>query len=364
MFKKVTKKLVLGLLMFAMLITTVVFMPADAQAATKKAKKATVYEYYTYADNYFLSGQLGDLKKWPVQLKVSDIIVNRNKKAKYTFYAANKKKMTISKTGKITAVKNCKDGEVLKVVVKETYKKKTRKVGVMKFTVIMPKIMQKKVTWYVGQQYDLSCEEWSRKVYYPEIPAYIPGRWGCVWQDEPLTDADAAEGVKRFDKESSDGGDGDAQLVKWNDDTERFEALKEGTAYFAVYAYNYSTKKYYAIGKFQVNIVKCTKADSVSLDIDYDYDYSDTPYVVVGKDATLYCNVEPYYFHPDALSVTSSDPSVATVSYDEKEGTYYVHGVKSGTVTITADANGLKKTIQCKVLTQEEEDKLKCELPE
>ena len=62
MFKKVTKKLVLGLLMFAMLITTVVFMPADAQAATKKAKKATVYEYYTYADNYFLSGQLGDLK--------------------------------------------------------------------------------------------------------------------------------------------------------------------------------------------------------------------------------------------------------------------------------------------------------------
>ena len=56
MFKKVTKKLVLGLLMFAMLITTVVFMPADAQAATKKAKKATVYEYYTYADNYFLSG--------------------------------------------------------------------------------------------------------------------------------------------------------------------------------------------------------------------------------------------------------------------------------------------------------------------
>ena len=59
MFKKVTKKLVLGLLMFAMLITTVVFMPADAQAATKKAKKATVYEYYTYADNYFLSGQLG-----------------------------------------------------------------------------------------------------------------------------------------------------------------------------------------------------------------------------------------------------------------------------------------------------------------
>ena len=47
MFKKVTKKLVLGLLMFAMLITTVVFMPADAQAATKKAKKATVYEYYT-----------------------------------------------------------------------------------------------------------------------------------------------------------------------------------------------------------------------------------------------------------------------------------------------------------------------------
>ena len=80
MYKNVAKKLLLGLLTVVMLLTTVVVMPTDAQAASKKAKKATISAEYK-TPNYCLYGQLGYLKKYPVQLKVSEVVSNRNKKA-------------------------------------------------------------------------------------------------------------------------------------------------------------------------------------------------------------------------------------------------------------------------------------------
>ena len=50
------------------------------------------------------------------------MIANRNKKAKYTYYSSNSQKVKISKAGKITSVKG-NDGDVVKITVKETYKK-------------------------------------------------------------------------------------------------------------------------------------------------------------------------------------------------------------------------------------------------
>ena len=90
MYKKLAKKLLLGLLTVALLLTTVAVMPANTQAASKKAKKATISAEYK-TPNYCLYGQLGFLKKYPVQLKVSEVVSNRNKKATYTFYAEKKK---------------------------------------------------------------------------------------------------------------------------------------------------------------------------------------------------------------------------------------------------------------------------------
>ena len=46
MYKKLAKKLLLGLLTVALLLTTVAVMPANTQAASKKAKKATISAEY------------------------------------------------------------------------------------------------------------------------------------------------------------------------------------------------------------------------------------------------------------------------------------------------------------------------------
>ena len=71
-----------------------------------------------------MSGQLGYFEKHPYNLnKESYMIANRNKKAKYTYYSSNSQKVKISKAGKITSVKG-NDVDVVKITVKETYKKK------------------------------------------------------------------------------------------------------------------------------------------------------------------------------------------------------------------------------------------------
>lgn len=91
-------------------------MPAapDSSAAKKKAK-------------------LAKKKITITQGKTKKIVIrNKKKKAKYKFTASNKK-IKVSKKGKIKAIKVGK----AKVVVKETYKKKTRKVGTV--TVVVKK---------------------------------------------------------------------------------------------------------------------------------------------------------------------------------------------------------------------------------
>lgn len=91
-------------------------MPAapDSSAAKKKAKLAKKKITITQ----------GKSKKI--------VIKNKKKKAKYKFTASNKK-IKVTKAGKIKAIKVGK----AKVVVKETYKKKTRKVGTV--TVVVKK---------------------------------------------------------------------------------------------------------------------------------------------------------------------------------------------------------------------------------
>ena len=116
----------------------------------KKEKKATIADMYAYGD-LALSTQEGYYEKKPYQISVKDAIVNRNKKAKYTFYSCNTKKIKVTKSGKITYVKG-KDNQYAKVKVKETYKKKTRTVGTIQYTLVSTKILHEKVTWVVGKR--------------------------------------------------------------------------------------------------------------------------------------------------------------------------------------------------------------------
>ena len=114
MKSKKGKNMLALLLAFAMIVTGIVVTPVNAQAA-KKEKKATIADMYAYGD-LALSTQEGYYEKKPYQISVKDAIVNRNKKAKYTFYSCNTKKIKVTKSGKITYVKG-KDNQYAKVKV-------------------------------------------------------------------------------------------------------------------------------------------------------------------------------------------------------------------------------------------------------
>lgn len=119
MFRKANKRVVAFAMAFAMMGSCfwgVLGSTTDSQAAKKaklKAKSVTL--------------MVG--KKKTIQ------ITGKNSKAKYTFKASNKK-IKVSKKGVITAVK----AGSAKVTVKETLKKKTKKIGTVKVTVKAKKI--------------------------------------------------------------------------------------------------------------------------------------------------------------------------------------------------------------------------------
>ncbi len=83
------------LLAFAMIVTGIVVTPVNAQAAKKEKKQQLqtcmrmgIWRYPRRKDI---------MKKKPYQISVKDAIVNRNKKAKYTFYSCNTKKSKLQK---------------------------------------------------------------------------------------------------------------------------------------------------------------------------------------------------------------------------------------------------------------------------
>ena len=358
MYKKLAKKLLLGLLTVALLLTTVAVMPANTQAASKKAKKATISAEYK-TPNYCLYGQLGFLKKYPVQLKVSEVVSNRNKKATYTFYAEKKKYLTISKKGKITGIKGYKDGQTVNVIVKETYKKKTRKVGVAKFTATYPKILNKKVTWYVGQSYSITDDYWFPNKYaadIPDTPTYAGAHFAWASDDESMTQDKIDKDLRQLNGEETNDSNGESEYFDWDRDNCSFKIKEAGNLHFAFYALNFTTNKYYYVGQFDATLIKCTTPDQVNIE-DEDWEVIDGNYCEIGKQDELYFNISPYYYVGD-IKVTTSDPSIATVSYDSEDDGWVVNGLKKGTVTITVDANVVKDSIKYYIMSKEDFDEL------
>lgn len=119
MFRKANKRIVAFAMAFAMVgscFSGVLCSTTDSQAAKKAKLKAKSVKV-----------EVG--KKKTIQ------ITGKNSKAKYTFKASNKS-IKVSKKGVITGVKK---GSA-KVTVKETLKKKTKKIGTVKVTVTAKKI--------------------------------------------------------------------------------------------------------------------------------------------------------------------------------------------------------------------------------
>lgn len=373
MHKKLTKKLWLGILTLMMVITTLVVMPTDAQAAkkTKKTPNATIDESFsTPTDNHYLIGQKGVLKKFPEQLNPKYVIKNRNKKAKYTFYAADKKKLTISKRGKITAMKGYKDGDIVKIIVKETYKKKTRKVGVVKYTATFPKITKKKVTWYAGHSYYEPSEWWMTEYDDKEsLPFYSPGAYLLCYADKPWTKEDIAKMTTKLNEETEDEGTNGEEtdetenpLIEWNAEWNSITVKDAGHLYVALFALDYSPVKFYYVGDFEAELIKWTQLDDVSFNLDNEGDWvmDNKPYCLLGRDSDIYYTFTPECYY-GRITATSSDPSIAAVTRDEEDGHFTLHGLKEGTVTITIEADGFRKQFEYRILSKKEYDTIKNE---
>ena len=361
MYKKLAKKLLLGLLTVALLLTTVAVMPANTQAASKKAKKATLNEEYKQT-LWCVYGQKGCLKLHPWKLSAKEMIENRNKKAKYTFESSNKKLLTVTKDGKVIAANPTKDAQRVNIIVKETLNKKTRKVGTLKCVIVLPRVVNKNVKWCAGGCYYTLYEEWFSDKYAKKDMPYLPfWCWDkCTFRctDQAVTQDTIDKWLAELNSSTpNDKTDDEGKYYTWNRKEHRIEVnAEEGKLNGAFFAYDYGKKKYYYVDTFGVTIKKVTTAKSIDLWEGENFD-EDEPYCLVGEKTEFGLDVDPVEYMGE-LTATVSDPTVAKVSVVNDNNGYslVVEGLKSGKVTITLQANGAKKKITCDVLTKKEYD--------
>ena len=361
MYKKLAKKLLLGLLTVALLLTTVAVMPANTQAASKKAKKATLHENYKQT-LCGVDGQKGYLKVHPWKLSAKEMIVNRNKKAKYTFESSNKKLLTVTKDGKVIAANPTKDAQRVNIIVKETLNKKTRKVGTIRCLIVLPRVVNKNVKWCAGGCYYTLYEEWFSDKYAKKDMPYLPfWCWDkCTFRctDQAVTQDTIDKWLAELNSSTpNDKTDDEGKYYTWNHKESTIEVnAEEGKLNGAFFAYDYGKKKYYYVDTFGVTIKKVTTAKSIDLWEGENFD-EDEPYCLVGEKTEFGLDVDPVEYMGE-LTATVSDPTVAKVSVVNDNNGYslVVEGLKSGKVTITLQANGAKKKITCNVLTKKEYD--------
>ena len=361
MYKKLAKKLLLGLLTVALLLTTVAVMPANTQAASKKAKKATLNEEYKQS-LCAVDGQKGYLKVHPWKLYPKYILENRNKKAKYTFESSNKKLLTVTKDGKVIAANPTKDAQRVNIIVKETLNKKTRKVGTIRCLIVLPRVVNKNVKWCAGGCYYTLYEEWFSDKYAKKDMPYLPfWCWDkCTFRctDQAVTQDTIDKWLAELNSSTpNDKTDDEGKYYTWNRKEHRIEVnAEEGKLNGAFFAYDYGKKKYYYVDTFGVTIKKVTTAKSIDLWEGENFD-EDEPYCLVGEKTEFGLDVDPVEYMGE-LTATVSDPTVAKVSVVNDNNGYslVVEGLKSGKVTITLQANGAKKKITCNVLTKKEYD--------
>lgn len=352
MYKKVAKKLLLGLLAVAMLLTTVVVMPTDAQAAGKKVKKATISDEYKI---FALDGQKGYVKTHPWKLPVSYVVNNRNKNAKYTFFSSNKNVLKITKDGKLTEVNATKDQQNVNIIVKETLNKKTRKIGTIKCIIVLPRVISDNIQWYAGQTYNMFFEDWFDNKYAKKEISYLPfWCWNkCTFRgtDQEVTQETIDKWLTELNSTTpNDKQDDQSKYYTWAPKSGEVETKEEGKINCAFFAYDYGTKTYYYVDKFTINITKVTKAKKIEFEESDWLEGYDGPVCFVGEKDSYYCEVTPNEYAGE-MKVTSSDETVATATWNQKEKCIEVKGIKKGNVTITIEANGAKASMKLKVIS-------------
>lgn len=210
----------------------------------------------------------------------------------------------------------------------------------------------------VGKTYQLSSPDdaWlteEEAQMYPDIPLETTvGYWRLVYNTEPV---DAQETLKKLNGEITDDTnyEDDNEYLTYNSKKNTYTVKKRGTLYFAFYAKNLKTDKFYYVGSFEARLVDSTEATDVAFEGWGMLDDDDgTEYISVGEKTTYWFDVVPYQYN-GTVKVTCSDPKIATVKYKkDKDGanTVVVKGLKKGTVSITVEVNGAKVTMKLKVV--------------
>lgn len=324
-------------------------------SVTVTVKKSTLYEEYTDTDYpWWFSAQPGFISKSnPAVINAGDVVCFMNPKAKYTFYSSTKD-LVISKTGKVTEVKNTGKGYV---TVKETYKGKTRTVGKIPIEMVSPKYTgEETLTLYTGQNNIDNIGSYL----------YATGAYYFVWDAEPLKEEDL-QNLKDDDQE--DTSDDVLELVIADDGNWYGDVLAKtpGTRYGAVVQYNYLTDTYdKVIGQFTIKVEDASKATALRLPWDdEEYESSSFDKATNTKTADLWdeydyisVSVEPNKYS-GTIEVTSSNPSVvsATAEYEGwGYGSVQLNYLSAGTSTITVKANGVEKSFNVKVVDYDEDE--------
>lgn len=321
---------------------------------TITVKKAVICS--DFANGIDVSNQPGVYSEYSYILYEDTYIDYANLKAKYKFYSSDKTKLTISTDGKITDTNG--SGKV-KVIVKETYKGKTRTVGSISVNLAAPSFKGKE-----------DIELAKNETYNINDHVDNVARFYMVYTAEDK-DNDPNELAAENDKSNED----DVLRMVYNRDGEWEGVLKavgEGKRYVKLYAYDYKQGKYITtpFSQFTVTVKEIKDAEKISTAFDLDdseyannYSSETDTYTMDANDINIIHIYQTPYNYTGDIKVTSSDTTVVKVpefekaeGYDSEKGyigSIFLVGLKEGSSTITVEANGAKRefTVNVKAST-------------
>lgn len=316
---------------------------------TKKLKTLTVQVRNAEiddADGLWIGAQPGWVsEQGPVDMSEYDVLSFKNPKAKYTYYTDNKD-LVMDKNGKVTEVKNSGEAEI---TVKETYKKKTRKVGTFSLNLKDPE--------YTGED--------TLKIYpgqTDDVTNYLSacGVVGIYCNDEDFTDEEALKNIALENEDGANPVKADDVLELVNDEDGYWDyeikGKNPGIRYAAILQYNYLTQKFdKIIARFKIEVVDTSKANKIEFPWDDD-EGDDSSYVrrlYVDETDDVWVSLDTEYYS-GSYQVTSSDPNVVTAEMGDECIT--LKGISAGTATVTLKVNGAERSFKVEVYGDDDDD--------
>lgn len=369
-------------------------------------KKAKLYSEDTKQNNgYYVSAQPGYIsKKSPEEFPKPKLWVQyANPKAKYAFYS-DSDDLVISKDGVVTEVK--KSGRA-NLIVKETYKGKTRTLGKIPMELKNPTYNGEDIIQLnIGDKFDFHGDEWFGE---PRLLQAV-GRYDFFYSNEAKSDEEIVDFVNSSSESKDDDADDVIKLIKENGKWEgQFLAQTEGTLNCVLLQWNYLEQKYDQVfGRFQIKVSDASKLTDLqfpwerekvkedldnedqytynketnSLDADLYTNYENAEYLMGDNyegGITLFMNQLPAFYYGN-YKVKSSNPEVVSATVDtdslfdavngsgmsigglisrpeycHENGMYLNLGFhKAGKSTITVEAGGVTKSFVVNVMDDDE----------